>query len=217
MPTSIADLINPANYTTSTNNLILSATNFSSAILPVEFTSFTAQTERTGVMLKWQTAQEENNDYFQIEHSTDGRSFNTLGRIIGNGTANELSDYTYLDDKPASGDNYYRLKQVDYDGAFAYSEIAVAQFRENAVTVAISPNPFTQQVFISLPATEEDAITDTPTTVRVSNVHRQIVHQEILTSIRSYPLDLSKLAAGTYFLQVEQAGNSIATQRLIKL
>ncbi|MFK7774330.1 MAG: T9SS type A sorting domain-containing protein [Saprospiraceae bacterium] len=214
-PVNVGDLINGSNWTTSSSAITLSLAPFTMGVaLPVELTFFTAKSEPIGVRLKWQTAQEENNDYFEIEQSTDGSTFNTLNKIIGNGTRNGLSDYSFLDEKPTSGYNYYRLKQVDYDGAFEYSKIVVALFNDNAVRMDISPNPFTQQVFITLPTIEEYDIT--ATIVQVKNVYGQVVHQETLTSTRNYPLDLSKLAGGNYFLQVQQTGNSIATKRLVK-
>lgn len=185
--------------------------------LPVEFTSFTAKTEQAGVMLKWQTAKEENNDYFQVEHSTDGRNFAILGQIEGKGTTNELSDYTFLDEKPARGINYYRLKQVDYDGAFEYSTIAIAQFGDGPTTIAVYPNPFNDQLALSLPADSSINERGLQPVIKISNLHGQVVRQETMAATPNYPLDLSDLAAGTYILQIQQNGQMIATQRLVKL
>lgn len=211
----IADLINPANWTTSSSAITLSTVPFTMGVnLPVELTYFTAKSERNGVLLNWQTANEENNNYFQIEHSTDGLTFNTLDRIMGNGNTNELSNYSYFDEKPKPGYNYYRLKQVDFNGTFEYSKIIVSQVKAEGIAVDISPNPFTEQVSITLPDHEEYAMI--PTVVQVTNLYGQVVYQEILNSVNSYSLNLSNLAVGTYLLQVQQAGSLIATQRLVK-
>ncbi|MGH1437393.1 MAG: T9SS type A sorting domain-containing protein [Lewinella sp.] len=186
------------------------------APLPVEFTSFTAQTDRAGVLLKWQTAKEENNDYFQIEHSIDGRNFSTLGKVEGNGTTNNFSNYTFLDEKPAAGINYYRLKQVDYDGAFEYSDIASAQFGDGSATVVVYPNPFSDQLTLSLPTGSDINDRASNPVLKITNLHGQVVRQEVIVSTPNYSLNLGDLVAGTYILQVYQDGLVRTTQRLVK-
>ena len=185
-PVNRADLLNSANWTTSSSELTLSTDPFTMGvdltILPVEFTYFTTQTEREGVMLKWQTATEENNDYFQVEHSTDGRNFAILGQIKGKGTTQDLSDYTFLDEKPALGVNYYRLKQVDYDGAFEYSEIAVTQFGGESTTVTMYPNPIHDQLTLNLSTSSGINDQGTNAVLTIKNLHGQLVRQEVITS-----------------------------------
>lgn len=217
MPTSVVDLLNPSKYTTSGSSISLSTTDFSVAILPVEFTSFSAETDRAGVLLKWQTAKEENNDYFQIERSIDGRNFSTLGKIDGNGTTNNFSNYTFLDEKPAAGINYYRLKQVDYDGAFEYSDIASAQFGDGSATVVVYPNPFSDQLTLSLPTGSDINDRASNPVLKITNLHGQVIKQEALVSTPNHSLNLGDLAAGTYILQVYQDGQVSTTQRLVKL
>jgi hypothetical protein len=214
--TNTSDLIDPIKYTTSTSDFALSTDNFDAAILPVEFTSFTAQTDRAGVLLKWQTAKEENNDYFQIEHSIDGRNFSILGKVEGNGTTNNFSNYTFLDEKPAAGINYYRLKQVDYDGAFEYSDIASAQFGDGSATVVVYPNPFSDQLTLSLPTGSDINDRASNPVLKITNLHGQVVRQEAIVSTPNHSLNLGDLVAGTYILQVYQDGLVRTTQRLVK-
>ena len=89
--------------------------------LPVELLSFTAIRRNDNVQLKWQTASETNNDFFNIERSEDGRHWQTLGKMDGAGNSSETLAYTWTDQSPLRGLSYYRLKQVDFDGRYAYS------------------------------------------------------------------------------------------------
>ncbi|MEO1627732.1 MAG: PKD domain-containing protein, partial [Bacteroidota bacterium] len=93
--------------------------------LPVEMTDFRAykyEAERA-VGLQWQTAAEIDNDYFEIEKSRDGQNWFAIGTQKGQGTTYETSQYRFKDTKPFHGVNYYRLRQVDYNGAFEHSDI----------------------------------------------------------------------------------------------
>ncbi len=110
--------------------------------LPIELISFTARKESHQVVLEWTTATEINNDYFSIERSANGVDFYVIGHLNGSGNSNRLINYSYIDISPLSGNNYYRLKQTDYDGTFSYSEIVVVNHHEEfLLTINIFPNP----------------------------------------------------------------------------
>ncbi len=92
--------------------------------LPVELTLFTAKlTDFNTVELHWRTATETNNDRFEIERSYDGTDFEYHGEVRGAGTTTVPQQYTITDEEPLRGKSYYRLKQVDFDGTFTYSDI----------------------------------------------------------------------------------------------
>jgi hypothetical protein len=84
--------------------------------LPITLTSFTAKAVNQSVLLNWNTASEENNDYYEVQHSADGKSFTTIGKVNGAGTSNASKDYTFTDENPFAGTNYYKLVQHDFDG-----------------------------------------------------------------------------------------------------
>lgn len=90
--------------------------SISGTLLPVTLTSFQGRQEDHSVSLQWTTATEINNDYFTIERSKDGVAFKPLGNIQGVGNSQTEQQYQFLDPQPFSGDNYYRLRQVDFDG-----------------------------------------------------------------------------------------------------
>ena len=95
---------------------------------PVEMTDFSANKKENKVILNWTTASELNNDYFQLERSIDGQDFPIIGNVQGNGNTNEQTNYSFIDHNPAEGTNYYLIKQMDYDGAYAYHGPVVIRF-----------------------------------------------------------------------------------------
>lgn len=109
-----------------------------SAPLPVQLSEFNARVVDEGVKLNWTTASEINNDFFSVERSLDGRAFQSIGIVYGMGTSTESNHYYLLDDRPENGLSYYRLKQVDFDENFSYSNIVSANI-EKGNTFSIYP------------------------------------------------------------------------------
>lgn len=91
--------------------------------LPIELLSFEGRPSDSGNLLKWSTATEQNNDYFTILWSVDGYHWTSIGKVDGAGNSVRKIDYSYLDESPATGINYYILKQTDYDGRSKDSDI----------------------------------------------------------------------------------------------
>lgn len=108
--------------------------------LPVQWLSFTAQKSGSSVLLSWKTATEQNSSYFEMERSPDAIRFNKIGAVAAAGNSNSVLSYSFSDQQPLKGMNFYRLKQVDLDGTFNYSKIVSIKFDKNA-TVILSPNP----------------------------------------------------------------------------
>ena len=116
--------------------------------LPVSFLYFAGATNGVEHKLSWATASETNNDYFQLERSLDGRFFQVIARIEGAGNSVTQNDYSYLDKVAPAGRVYYRLKQVDFDGAFDYAQEIVTLVKIEAQTsldFVIYPNPTVQK------------------------------------------------------------------------
>ncbi|GIV27827.1 MAG: hypothetical protein KatS3mg027_1641 [Bacteroidia bacterium] len=91
--------------------------------LPVELTTFECTPEESGILLHWQTATEHNNKEFVVEKSEDGINFTEYKKVMGKGTSYTPNDYLVFDNSPYLGENYYRIKQVDFDGTSTYSKI----------------------------------------------------------------------------------------------
>lgn len=97
-------------------------TEFTGTALPVDLTHFTVTARDKTAHLTWATASEVDNDYFLVEKSLDGKSFDAIGKVAGHGTTTREQQYNY-EDHELYPMNYYRLKQVDYDGAHEYSKV----------------------------------------------------------------------------------------------
>lgn len=179
-----------------------------STILPVELASFNTTKSKEAVELNWTTASEINNDHFVVEYSKDGVNFTELDRVEGNGTTNREMNYSYMHESPASAMNYYRLKQVDYDGAFEYSDVRSVNFKSE-----------TGRAFSLYPT-----ITDTKVTVQykqdienvklaIYNMQGQLVYNN--TVVNGESVDVSALKVGTYIAQLVSS-NELQTLRFIK-
>jgi hypothetical protein len=117
-----------------------------SIFLPVSLSSITASANINHSRISFSTASEINNAGFDIERSADGNDFEKIGWVDGHGTTSEEKQYTFIDERPESGLNYYRLRQVDYDGKFVYSEIVSVRFQKD--DIHIYPNPATDKIVI---------------------------------------------------------------------
>jgi hypothetical protein len=108
------------------------------AALPVTWVSFTATKQANNVYLQWLTANEVNNDFFNVQHSTDGSNgWSTNGKVNAG-----IGNYSFVHASPVIGSNYYRLQQVDKDGKTSYSEVRMVQFGSSTASiVTLYPNP----------------------------------------------------------------------------
>lgn len=171
-----------------------------SVALPVEYTFFRAEAQGDHTsLLQWQTATEINNEVFEIQHSTNSIEFKAIGKVRGGGTTNELQDYKFIHRSPANGTNYYRLKQIDFDGAFEYSAIESVYFegREEGPDIfQVFPNPSTSYLMIIPPE-----IGKTRWEVQVFDIQGKLMSNfQILESY--YRLDTRAWPAGIYHLKV---------------
>lgn len=120
------------------------------AVLPVELVDFSAIKSARGAELSWKTATEINNEGFDIERSTDNERWTSIGYVNGNGNSNTAIQYEFLDNAPAAGTNYYRLKQNDFDGQFEYSRVVALDFNHGKLDVAAYPNPVKDVLYLNL-------------------------------------------------------------------
>jgi len=109
-------------------------------LLPIELISFKGEITDNGNLLEWSTASEINNDYFNLERSTDGINFETIAIIDGAGNSSTKLSYDAIDQHPFNGTNYYRLKQTDLNNKYSYSEIIFIKYNQGQ-NVNIYPNP----------------------------------------------------------------------------
>lgn len=191
--------------------------------VPVTLLSFAATKKLNDVNVTWATATEFNNDYFELERSVDGRTFEVIAKVKGKGTTNLQTNYQYLDTKVAkmkrpTANVFYRLVQVDFDGTKTVSRTAVVNMDEQAgsqkLTASISPNPFADMtnVFISSPAAEQASLKVTDAQGRLV-FEKQIELQEGQNQIIID--ELGSARSGIYFVNIITNNESVV-QRIAK-
>lgn len=117
---------------------------------PVEFINFKAQQKGNSVSLDWSTAQEINNSYFEVQRSANGNSnWDKIATVSGAGNSQVLRNYSAVDASPLSGINYYRIKQVDYDGHFKYSSTVNVKTNIARTAVSVLVNPFRNNLSVN--------------------------------------------------------------------
>lgn len=178
------------------------------ATVPVEFASFLAENKKTHTLLNWTTSTEINNDYFIVQHSLDGKHFEDLEYVKGNGTTSTVQYYRYEHGTPAQSVNYYRLKQVDYDGTTDYSDIVSVRYgNETDFEIDIYPTVFNDVVSIISSTQLIDASTE------VYDFQGALVYKNV---INGNEIDLTTLQTGSYILRIVRE-NNVSTHRIIKL
>ena len=200
-------------YTISTSNI----TSFSPFAvvdpqltnLPVELIAFNATPNHNTVSLDWATATEKNNSHFEVERSTNGKDFSTIGTVEGSGTTVEPQAYNFVDAAPANGINYYRLKQVDFDGAFAYSDVVSIEIQNAKNDVVLLPNPVTADLNVQLPTTWTGE-----TSIEIFDIAGRLVQSEIISD-NATTFQLAGINNGQYIIRIINADNVI-TKRFVK-
>ncbi|MEM7573189.1 MAG: PQQ-dependent sugar dehydrogenase [Bacteroidota bacterium] len=155
--------------------------------LPVEWLQFEAFASRNQVQLNWQTATESSNWGFFVERSWDGQNFEDIGFVPGQNLAN--ANYTFFDDSPINGRNYYRLRQLDFDGQVDYSPIREVYFR-GQLTVEVFPNPCRDELRFSGEFRAASQL----------QLYDQLGRQIRVQNFEGLPLIVEGLAAGSYRL-----------------
>ncbi len=191
-----------------------------SAVVPVELSAFSANVSGNSVTLNWETATETNNSGFEIERSKNKSNYTSIGFIEGKGTTTDKSKYSFVDNSVNSGTYYYRLKQVDFDGSFEYSNsIEVKVSIPNNFSVEQNyPNPFnpSTKIAFSLPV-------DSKINFTVFNILGQEVYQELNYNLsvgnHSINFNAAGLTSGIYFYNINAVGidgtNFTSTKKMI--
>lgn len=174
-----------------------------STALPVELSKFSAEHCGSSTCLKWRTETEVSNDYFSIERSREAYSWEEIGRLDGMGHTTVPTLYEFVDEKPSPGVNYYRLKQVDFDGKAEYS-IVISINHQNVPELKLYPNPAGDQLSLIL-----DSGLLQNCSVRIWNIEGVIVYSGELLRTNEV-IDVDQLKKGTYFLQMEVSGETIS-------
>ncbi|MFQ3608076.1 MAG: T9SS type A sorting domain-containing protein [Chloroherpetonaceae bacterium] len=193
--------------------LLESATFFvqTGVALPVELVSFTGEVRDGAVHLAWRTASELNNAGFEVERKSQGGSWNTLGFVRGAGTTTEAQSYTFVDNS-ASGTVQYRLKQVDFDGQFEYSNIIEvnAGLPKTFALEQNYPNPFNPTTVIAY---------QLPVASEVKLEVYDVLGRKVMTLVNgrqdagayNFTLNAGNLSSGVYFYRLQASATNGAS------
>jgi hypothetical protein len=212
MDANAPDLEDINNYSVAASNMPLSLVPFTAGILPVNITLLRAYKQINKVAVEWITDLEVNNDFFEVERSADGKEFRSIGSVRGNGNKNTHSFYSFEDYNPLNGMNYYRLKQVDFDGIYEYSDVVSVDYDSTVRSLTISPNPVTNWTELNI---EKSFNTDMD--FKIYNAMGQVMFSgTLLQDQLKKSLDLSELSPGTYTLKMGQ-GEYAIVERIVKM
>lgn len=171
------------------------------APLPVELVRFEAARSGAVSLLKWATATEDNNDYFNVERSADGVHFEVIGKVKGAGNSTVEQHYAFTDRRPLGGINYYRLQQTDFGGKTSNSSIQSVMFDDKAAALNLYPNPVSSELSVVSPISEG--------VVMVLDTDGKVLRSQNITNDSgktTTSVSLADLNSGFYWVQVVGEG-----------
>ncbi len=200
-------VINAITYDGHSGGIIISQ-NFA---LPIELISFKGRALDGRNELLWETATEENASHFEVQRLIEGTTnFEEVGKVLARGNTTTVQSYSFdhLHPKPLE---YYRLKMVDLNGDYAYSDVISVQIQKGGMGfIRIAPNPTKNNLNITFEINED-------TQIRVSNVAGKLVYSNMLTETHEgkLNLDVSAMAPGVYFISLSNDQNIITEKFVI--
>jgi Right handed beta helix region/Secretion system C-terminal sorting domain len=182
--------------------------------LPIQLQSFSVSKSGNGNVATWLTAQERNNSHFNLQRSVNGIDFKTIGRVEGKGNSDTQNAYSFTDNAPLIGHNYYRLQQVDIDGKTSLSKVVAVIWLNNS-TISIYPNPVDDILNINIAASNSGAVE-----IRLTDIYGRVLQtlqapkNQIINQLN---LDTSSLSSGLYLIQVFENNQLTFTERINKV
>ena len=166
----------------------------SSTPLPLTWKSFEATKENYGTLLRWITSSELNTSYFEVEKSTDTKSWKKIATVTAAGNTETEESYTAKDEETVYGMNYYRIKSVDMDGQFTYSSVEQV-FVEQSNHISIYPNPVMNTLYIKLNTNAENTLIE----IYSLDGKKQISEN---ASQAKHTINVEHLQKGTYMIRI---------------
>jgi hypothetical protein len=171
--------------------------------LPLSWSFVKAQLINNQTLVSWATLQENNTGKFEIEHSTDGSNFVKAGEQAAAGYSSTQRNYNFTHLHPATGFNYYRIKQIDNDGAFKYSAIVTVLKKDDLKQTIIAPNPVKDMLHVVEPAQ-----TFIESAEIFSTSGSLLLRKTINADVQVYSVPVSNLASGVYLIRINYKNES---------
>jgi len=182
--------------------------------LPIELLDFKGKYLNNQSVLSWVTASEKNNDYFILERSEDAHEFIQIGKIDGAGNSNTFLNYQFVDVKPINQVAYYRLKQVDFDGQFSYSQvIALRNNQKLNAELKAYPNPSNGNFLITNIPFDEGV----DFVCQVYNLQGELMRKDLHISDASgnLLLQLNELKSGVYWIRLTNGYTTVSARVIL--
>jgi hypothetical protein len=176
------------------------------APLPLNWLSFNANAITNAVQLNWKIANEIDNDHFEIERGTDGRTFTKIG--VQNAIAN-AQDYQFIDNHPVDGVMYYRIRQIDKNGTYKYSVIIAIRFGKTGHQITIYPNPANDVINILFDKPQQKN-----SSIQLFNNNGQLIQTVAIDGLPSKQINVSALPNGAYQIRITTS-ETTNTQKII--
>lgn len=181
--------------------------------VPVEMVFFNANMDNNRIVLNWQTASEIDNEGFEVQKSSDGNSFEEL-HFVNSTRSSGIKNYRYVDNNPVQGINYYRLKQMDFNGDFQYSDVVSVKNNNKVSPISLYPNPISlnEQVNVFV-----DTEKESQANVRVYSISGAVITTNkhyLNEGLNKLKIQTSDLAEGIYIISVEM-GTEVYNKRLV--
>ncbi|MEJ6694426.1 MAG: T9SS type A sorting domain-containing protein [Chitinophagales bacterium] len=214
-------VLDPTGYSisgqTSLSSLRLHSTDPLSSTLPVELLSLEAYGNDNHIMVEWATATELNNSGFEILRSTDGENFENIAWLDGNGTSSDINIYAFKDYNFLPNIRYYyRLKQIDFNGEYEYSDIvsAILKAKDSNLSISLAPNPSLYESTLTIRSSEKGAAA-----LKIFDALGKLVVNSqlwIQADIDQFLIQTKHLEEGVYFLSLEMQASTTNQKLFIK-
>ncbi|MDX1940603.1 MAG: T9SS type A sorting domain-containing protein [Saprospiraceae bacterium] len=184
--------------------------------LPIELVSFLGKRVDNGIQLTWRTITEYNNQFMEVQRSQDGKIFESLKQVPGKtgGFSSAPLDYHVIDEQPLPGVNYYRLRQVDFDGKAHYHQIIAVLFndKDKQQAITVFPTIVSDQVNIAL---SEEA--DSDGVLYISDLNGKLFQNMTFErGAQQWSLDVKSLPEGQYIILIKN-GREVQVVRFVKI
>ncbi len=169
--------------------------------VPVTWLTFEGLLKDHGVLLTWSTASELNNDHYIVERSSNGLNFQQAGIIPGVGTSQQINTYTFFDPELTSNGTYYRLKQVDFNGDYSFSNIVYVGSNTSLVKFKVSPNPVDSKLSLEL----NESASSGMYSIKLTDVSGKVLWNQDVEkklAILKLSIDMNDMPRGMYYLSV---------------
>jgi hypothetical protein len=189
------------------------ATLTTNCSLPFDLLYFNGTKINQSTHLTWQTTREENSRKFEVERSMDGINFTKIGEINSSGSSNSNSTYQFIDNETSelSGEIYYRLKQIDNDLSYAYSEIVVVNYENNGESICLFPNPIKKGENLYLSLSDNSVVQ-----IKIFDLTgKELVDNDIKNFTKDLIINTANIPYGIYLIQLKQRGSSPQVIKLI--